>query len=100
MNILHGKRIVYKYTSEFETLLGRMTIQDEATWLKIYIWELRWHLVRAVPLKYQTTIAQALGHAEATKPAIRVSQRPNIEGASGSRQPSAADSQGGSQVGP
>ena len=41
MNISQGKRAVREYTSEFETLIGRMTTQDEATWLNVYIWGLQ-----------------------------------------------------------
>lgn len=78
MNISQGKRIVREYTSEFETLLGRLTTRDEATWLNVYIWGLQPHLATAVALKYPTTIAQASGHAEATELALRASQRPNI----------------------
>ena len=99
MNISQGKRTVRKYISEFETLLGRMTTQDEATWLNAYIWGLQPHLARAVALKYPTTIAQAAGHAEATELAIRASQRPNFGGNSGGTRLACATSRGGSQTG-
>ena len=103
MNISQGKRIVREYTSEFETLLGRLTTRDEATWLNVYIWGLQPHLATAVALKYPTTIAQASGHAEATELALRASQRPNIgENAekNGTRSTGAPNGRGDAQGGP
>ena len=99
MNISLGKRTVREYASEFETLLGRLTTQDEATWLNVYIWGVQPHLERGVALKYPTTIAQAWDHAEATESVIRAFQRPNLEVNYDGRRLVGATSRGGSQDG-
>ena len=83
LTVSQGKRSVRDYTSEFETLLGRLSTRDEDTWKRMYVWGLQPHLARAVALKYPTTIAQAAGHAEEIELAIKASQRPNL-GLSGS----------------
>ena len=99
LTISQGKRSVREYTSEFETLLGRMSTRDEATWKNMYVWGLQPHLARAVALKYPTTIAQAAGHAEETELAIKASQRP-IMGGQGTRTTTTISGRGGSQIGP
>ena len=78
LTISQGKRSVRDYTSEFETLLGRLSTQDETTWKNMYIWGLQRYLAEAVALKYPTTIAQAAGHAEHIDLAKKTSQRPNL----------------------
>ena len=78
LTVSQGKRSVRDYTSEFETLLGRLSTRDEDTWKRMYMWGLQPHLARAVALKYPTTIAQAVGHAEEIELAIKASQRPNL----------------------
>ena len=78
LTVSQGKRSVRDYTSEFETLLGRLSTRDEDTWKRMYVWGLQPHLARAVALKYPTTIAQAVGHAEEIELAIKASQRPNL----------------------
>ena len=78
LTISQGKRSVRDYTSEFETLLGRLSTRDETTWKNMYIWGLQPHLAEAVALKYPTTIAQAAGHAEQIELAKKTSQRPNL----------------------
>ena len=40
MNISQGKRSVREYTSEFETLLGRLSTRDERTWKDMCVWGL------------------------------------------------------------
>ena len=80
LTVTQGKRSVREYTSEFETLLGRLSTCDEATWKNMYMWGLQPHLARAVALKYPATIAQAAVHAEETELAIKASQRPNLGG--------------------
>ena len=100
MNISQGKRSVREYTSEFETLLGRLSTRDESTWKDMYVWGLQPHLARAVALKYPTTIAQAAGHAEATELAIKASQRPGIGAQTGARSAGNFSGRGGSQSGP
>ena len=57
LTVSQGKRSVRDYTSEFETLLGRLSIRDEDTWKRMYVWGLQPHLAKAVALKYPTTIA-------------------------------------------
>ena len=59
LTVTQGKRSVREYTSEFETLLGRLSTRDEATWKNMYVWGLQPHLARAIALKYPATIAQA-----------------------------------------
>ena len=98
LTISQGKRSVREYTSEFETLLGRMSTRDEATWKNMYVWGLQPHLARAVALKYPTTIAQAAGHAEETELAIKASQRPTL-GGQGARTATVISGRGGSQTG-
>ena len=97
LTISQGKRSVREYTSEFETLLGRMSTRDEATWKNMYVWGLQPHLARAVALKYPTTIAQAAGHAEETELAIKASQRPTL-GGQGARTATVISGRGGSQT--
>ena len=75
ISISQGKRSIREYTSEFEMLLGRLNTQDESTWINVYIWGLQPHLATVVALKYPSTIAQAVRHAEAAELAIRASQR-------------------------
>ena len=99
LTISQGKRSVREYTSEFETLLGRMPTRDEATWKNMYVWGLQPHLARTVALKYPTTIAQAAGHAEETELAIKASQRPTL-GGQGARTATVNNGRGGSQIGP
>ena len=99
LTISQGKRSVREYTSEFETLLGRMPTRDEATWKNMYVWGLQPHLARTVALKYPTTIAQAAGHAEETELAIKASQRPTL-GGQGARTATENSGRGGSQIGP
>ena len=84
LTIAQGKRSVRDYTSEFETLLGRLSTHDKNTWKRMYVWGLQPHLGKAVALKYPTSIAQAAGHAEEIELAIRAAQRPNLN-QSGSR---------------
>ena len=84
LTVSQGKRSVRDYTSECETLLGRLSTRDEDTWKRMYVWGLQPHLAKAVALKYPTTIAQAAGHAEEIELAIKASQRPNL-GQSGAR---------------
>ena len=100
MNLSQGKRSVREYTSEFETLLGRLSTRDEGTWKDIYVWGLQPHLGRAVALKYPTTIAQAAGHAEATELALKASQRPGTGAQTGARSAGTFSGRGGSQAGP
>ena len=83
ISISQGKRSIREYTSEFETLLGRLNTQDESTWMNVYIWGLQPHLAMVVALKYPSTIAQAVRHAEAAELAIRASQRPGTGAGSG-----------------
>ena len=99
LTVTQGKRSVREYTSEFETLLGRLSTRDEATWKNMYVWGLQPHLARAVALKYPATIAQAAGHAEETELPIKASQRPNL-GGQGARTPTTYSGRGGSQAGP
>ena len=99
LTVTQGKRSVREYTSEFETLLGRLSTRDEATWKNMYVWGLQPHLARAVALKYPATIAQAAGHAEETELAIKASQRPNL-GGQGARTATTYSGRGGSQAGP
>ena len=49
--VSQGKRSVWDYTSEFETLLRRLSTRDEDTWKKMYVWGLQPHLAKAVALK-------------------------------------------------
>ena len=99
LTVSQGKRSVRDYTSEFETLLGRLSTRDEDTWKRMYVWGLQPHLARAVALKYPTTIAQAAGHAEEIELAIRASQRPNL-GQQGARATASYSARGGSQTAP
>ena len=98
LTISQGKRSVRDYTSEFETLLGRLSTRDETTWKNMYIWGLQPHLAEAVALKYPTTIAQAAGHAEQVELAKKTSQRPNL-GNLGARATGNFSGRGGSQAG-
>ena len=97
LTVSQGKRTVRDYTSEFETLLGRLSTRDEDTWKRMYIWGLQPHLAKAVALKYPTSIAQAAGHAEEIELAIRASQRPNL-GQKGARSTVTYSARGGSQA--
>ena len=40
LTVSQGKRSVRDYTSEFETLLGRLSTRDEDTWKRMYVWGL------------------------------------------------------------
>ena len=99
LTVSQGKRSVRDYTSEFETLLGRLSTRDEDTWKRMYVWGLQPHLAKAVALKYPTTIAQAAGHAEEIDLAIKASQRPNL-GQTGARATVSYSARGGSQAAP
>ena len=99
LTVSQGKRSVRDYTSEFETLLGRLSTRDEDTWKRMYVWGLQPHLARAVALKYPTTIAQAVGHAEEIELAIRASQRPNLN-QQGARATISYSARGGSPSAP
>ena len=99
LTLSQGKRSVRDYTSEFETLLGRLSTRDETTWKNMYIWGLQPHLAEAVALKYPTTIAQAAGHAEEIELAKKASQRPNL-GNQGACPTGNFRGQGGSHVVP
>ena len=99
LTLSQGKRSVRDYTSEFETLLGRLSTRDETTWKNMYIWGLQPHLAEAVALKYPTTIAQAAGHAEEIELAKKASQRPNL-GNQGACPTGNFSGQGGSHVVP
>ena len=99
LTISQGKRSVRDYTSEFETLLGRLSTRDEMTWKNMYIWGLQPHLAQAIALKYPTTIAQAAGHAEQIELALKTSQRPNF-GNLGAHATGNFSGRGGSQAGP
>ena len=99
LTLSQGKRSVRDYTSEFETLLGRLSIRDETTWKRMYIWGLQPHLAEAVALKYPGTIAQAAGHAEEIELAKRASQRPHL-GNLGARPAGNYSGRGGSQAAP
>ena len=99
LTVSQGKRSVRDYTSEFETLLGRLSTRDEDTWKRMYVWGLQPHLAKAVALKYPTTIAQAAGHAEEIELAIKASQRPNL-GQQGARATASYSARGGSQAAP
>ena len=99
LTISQGKRSVRDYTSEFETLLGRLSTRDEATWKNMYMWGLQPHLSEAVALKYPTTIAQAMGHAEEIELAKKASHRPNL-GVQGARPTRQFSGRGGSQSAP
>ena len=44
LTVSQGKRSVRDYTSEFETLLGRLSTRDEDTWKRMYVWGLQPHL--------------------------------------------------------
>ena len=99
LTVSQGKRSVRDYTSEFETLLGRLSTRDEDTWKRMYVWGLQPHLAKAVALKYPTTIAQAAGHAEEIELAIKASQRPNL-GQQGARATASYSARGGSQTAP
>ena len=59
-------------------LFGLLSTRDEATWKNMYMWGLQPHLAEAVALKYPTTIAQAVGHAEEIELAKKASHRPNL----------------------
>ena len=99
LTISQGKRTVRDYTSEFETLLGRLSTRDESTWKRMYVWGLQPHLGKAVALKYPTSIAQAAGHAEEIELAIRASQRPNLN-QQGARATVSYSARGGSSAAP
>ena len=99
LTISQGKRSVRDYTSEFETLLGRLSTRDEATWKNMYMWGLQPHLAEAVALKYPNTIAQAAGHAEEIELAKKASHRPNL-GGQGARPTGQFSGRGGSQSAP
>ena len=99
LTISQGKRSVREYTSEFETLLGRLSTRDEATWQRMFVWGLQPHLGKAVALKYPTSIAQAAGHAEEIELAIKASQRPNLH-QPGARATVSYNARGGSSVVP
>ena len=99
LTISQGKRSVRDYTSEFETLLGRLSTRDESTWKRMFVWGLQPHLGKAVALKYPTSIAQAAGHAEEIELAIRASQRPNLNQI-GSRATTSYSARGGSIAAP
>ena len=99
LTVSQGKRSVRDYTSEFESLLGRLSTRDEDTWKQMYVWGLQPHLAKAVALKYPTTIAQAAGHAEEIELTIRASQSPNL-GQQGARAPASYSARGGSQTAP
>ena len=99
LTVSQGKRSVRDYTSEFETLLGRLSTRDEDTWKRMYVWGLQPHLAKAIALKYPTTIAQATGHAEEIELAIKASQRPNL-GQSGAHATVSYSARGGSQAAP
>ena len=99
LTVSQGKRSVRDYTSEFETLLGRLSTRDEDMWKRMYVWGLQPHLAKTVALKYPTNIAQAAGHAEEIELAIRASQRPNL-GQQGARATASYSARGGSQTAP
>ena len=99
LTVSQGKRSVRDYTSEFETLLGRLSTRDEDTWKRMYVRGLQPHLAKAVAVKYPTTIAQAAGHAEEIELEIRASQRPNL-GQQGARATASYSARGGSQTAP
>ena len=46
LTMSQGKRSVRDYTSEFETLLGRLSTRDEDTWKRMYVWGLQPHLAK------------------------------------------------------
>ena len=97
--VSQDKRSVWDYTSEFETLLRRLSMRDEDTWKRMYVWGLQPHLANAVALKDPTTIAEAIGHAEEIELAIRASQRPNL-GQQGAHATVSCSARGGSQTAP
>ena len=53
LTVSQGKRSVRDYTSELETLLGRLSTRDEDTWKRMYVWGLQPHLAKAVALSIQ-----------------------------------------------
>ena len=99
LTVSQGKRSVRDYTSEFETLLGRLSTRDEDTWKRMYVWGLQPHLGKAVALKYPATIVQAAGHAEEIELAIKASQRPNLN-QYGARATVTYSARGGSSAAP
>ena len=99
LTVSQGKRSVQDYTSEFGTLLGRLSMRDEDTWKQMYVWGLQPHLAKAVALKYPTTIAQATGHAKEIELAIKASQRPNLD-QQGACATASYSARGGSQIAP
>ena len=80
MSISQGQRSVRDYTSQFETLLGRLDSYDEGLMLNQFIWGLQPELARSVNLHYPKTIAQAVSLAETTELAIKASRRPSGKG--------------------
>ena len=76
MAISQGQRLVRDYSSQFETLLGRLDSYDESMMLNQFIRGLQPELARSVSLQYPKNIAQAVSLAETTELAVKASRRP------------------------
>ena len=83
MAISQGQRPVREYSSQFETLLGRLESYDEGMMLNQFVWGLQPELARSVALHYPKSIAQAVSLAETTELATKASRRPAVRGQTG-----------------
>ena len=77
MSISQGQRSVRDYTSQFETLLGRLDSYDEELILNQFLWGWQPDLARFVSLHYPKSIVQAVLSAETMELAVKASIRPN-----------------------
>ena len=86
MAISQGQRLVPDYTSQFETLLGRLDSYDEQMMLNQFICGLQLELARSVSLQYPKSIAHAVSLAETTELTIKASRRPTGKNTGNSNQ--------------
>ena len=80
MSISQGQRAIHNYTSQFETLLGRLDSYDEGLMINQFIWGLQLDLARSVSMHYPNSIAKAVSLAETMELAFKASRRPNWKG--------------------
>ena len=59
ISISQGQQLVRDYTSQFETLLGRLDSYDESMMLNQFIWGLQPELAHSISMQYPKSIAQA-----------------------------------------
>ena len=74
-----GASACLDYTSQFETLLGRLDSYAESMMFNQFIWGLQPELARSISLQYPKSIAHAVSLVEMTKLAVKASRRPAMK---------------------